>query len=77
MTIHANFEIRMKEWEYNPNITGRQKFTAVMVGAGLGLLLAVVNIIFRRFLEEWQFMALPVFIAGAIVILGLAYLPRM
>jgi len=77
MTIHANFEIRMKEWEYNPNITGRQKFTAVMVGAGLGLLLAVVNIIFRRFLEEWQFMALSVFVAGAIVIFGLAYLPRI
>lgn len=67
----------MKEWEYDLNITGRQKFTAVMVGAGLGLLLAAVNIIFRKFFEEWQFMALPVFVAGAIAILGLAYLPRM
>jgi len=67
----------MREWEYNPHITGRQKFTAIMVGAGLGLLLAVVNIIFRQFFEDWQFMALPVFIAGAIIILGLAYLPRM
>jgi hypothetical protein len=67
----------MREWEYNPHITGRQKFTAVIVGAGLGLLLAVVNIIFRQFFEDWQFMALPVFIAGAIIILGLAYLPRI
>jgi hypothetical protein len=67
----------MKEWIYTPRPTGKQKITAIMVGAGLGLLLAVVNIVFRQFLDEWQFMSLPVFISGAIIILGLAYLPRI
>jgi hypothetical protein len=67
----------MTEWEYAPSITGRQKITAIIVGAGLGLLLAVVNIIFKEFLYEWRFMSLPVFVSGAIVILGIAYIPRL
>jgi hypothetical protein len=67
----------MKEWNYTPQPTGRQKIIAVMVGAGLGLFLAVVNIVFHEFLAEWEFMALPVFISGAIIILGLAYVPRI
>lgn len=67
----------MTEWEYTPSITGRQKITAILVGAGLGLLLAVVNIIFKEFLYEWRFMSLPVFVSGAIIILGIAYIPRL
>jgi hypothetical protein len=66
----------MKEWHYTPTATIRQKITAICVGAGLGLLLAVVHIVFWEFLDEWRFMSLPVFVAGTVIILGLAYLPR-
>jgi len=66
----------MKEWHYTPVPTLLQKITAVCVGAWLGLLLAVIQIVFWEFLDEWRFMSLPVFVAGAIIILGLAYLPR-
>jgi hypothetical protein len=66
----------MKEWHYTPAPTLLQKITAVCVGAWLGLLLAVIQIVFWEFLDEWRFMSLPVFVAGAIIILGLAYLPR-
>jgi hypothetical protein len=66
----------MKEWHYTPAPTLLQKITAVCVGAWLGLLLAVIQIVFWEFLDEWRFMSLPVFVAGAVIILGLAYLPR-
>ena len=67
----------MTEWEYLPRPTVREKIIAILIGAGLGLLLAVVNIIFKEFLYEWRFMSLPVFVSGAIIILGLAYVPRI
>jgi hypothetical protein len=66
----------MKEWHYTPAPTLLQKITAVCVGAWLGLLLAVIQIVFWEFLDEWRFMSLPVFVAGTVIILGLAYLPR-
>ena len=67
----------MTEWEYLPRPTVREKIIAILIGAGLGLLLAVVNIIFKEFLYDWRFMSLPVFVGGAIIILGIAYIPRL
>jgi hypothetical protein len=64
----------MREFEFAPKLTWRQKFTAMIVGAGLGLLLAAVNIIFREFLESYQFLSTPVFILGTIIILWIAYI---
>jgi len=64
----------MTEFEFCPKITLRQKVTAVMVGAGLGLLLAGVNIIFKEFLDSWHFLSTPVFILGAVIILWIAYI---
>lgn len=64
----------MKEFEFAPKLTLRQKCTAVLVGAGLGLLLAAVNIIFRSFLDSYHFLSAPAFILGTIVILWIAYI---
>jgi hypothetical protein len=64
----------MTEYEFCPKLTWRQKVTAVMVGGGLGLLLAGVNIIFREFLDSWHFLSTPVFILGAAIILWIAYI---
>jgi hypothetical protein len=64
----------MKEFEFAPKLTSGQKVTAVMVGAGLGLLLAGVNIIFKEFLDSWNFLSTPVFILGAAIILWIAYI---
>jgi hypothetical protein len=63
----------MKEYEFAPKLTQGQKVTAVTVGGGLGLLLAIVNIIFREFLDSWKFLSTPVFIVGALIILWIAY----
>ncbi|WAC05424.1 MAG: hypothetical protein OS112_01980 [Methanoregula sp.] len=64
----------MKEFEFAPKLTRRQKITAVMVGGGLGLLLAAVNIVFRAFLDSYLFLSAPAFILGAIIILWIAYI---
>jgi hypothetical protein len=64
----------MKEFEFAPKLTRGQKVSAVMVWAGLGLLLAGVNIIFREFLDSWHFLSTPVFILGAAIILWIAYI---
>jgi hypothetical protein len=64
----------MTEYEFCPKLTCGQKVTAVMVGSGLGLLLAGVNIIFREFLDSWHFLSTPVFILGAVIILWIAYI---
>ena len=64
----------MTEYEFCPKLTSGQKITAVMVGGGLGLLLAGVNIIFREFLDSWHFLSTPVFILGAAIILWIAYI---
>ena len=63
-------------WEYAPKLSLRQKVTAVLVGALLGLLMAGLNIIFKEYLETWRWISLPVFVSGAIIILGIAYFPR-
>ena len=64
----------MTEFEFCPKLTTGQKVTAVMVGSGLGLLLAAVNIIFKAFLDSWNFLSTPVFILGAVIILWIAYI---
>ena len=64
----------MKEFEFAPKLTSGQKITAVMVGGGLGLLLAGVNIIFKEFLDSWHFLSTPVFMLGAAIILYIAYI---
>lgn len=64
----------MKEYEFAPKLSWGQKCTAVMVGGGLGLLLAAVNIIFREFLDSYKFLSAPVFIVGTIIILWIAYI---
>jgi|GEM_PF-1602139 len=64
----------MKEYEFAPKLSRGQKVTAVMVGGGLGLLLAAINIIFREFLDSWHFLSTPVFIVGAAIILWIAYI---
>jgi hypothetical protein len=64
----------MTEYEFCPKLTTGQKVTAVMVGGGLGLLLAGVNIIFKEFLDSWHFLSTPVFILGAAIILWIAYI---